>query len=253
MSSFRRGNPFPNWSNIEKQQLAKQSAKMAAARSAARTTLVELRRSRPIPASFRPRLPARAGEMKQVDLPLTTVNMAPVAGTSVTFINGVAPGTAKYQRIGNKVTPQYIDVQLHFNNLNVAANEHFMLKAALIWDRQPTGVLPTFTDIYQDVSATGGTTSSYFAGRNMDTTDRFLTLASDTVMLTAQGAPSGGKHFQTIQWVRPLRGLTQQFKGSDSLLASVATGALYVVLFSSSAGAANCTVVFNTRYKYRDL
>lgn len=248
----RRANPFPNWSNFEKQQLAKQSAKMAAARSAARTTLVELRRSRPIPASFRPRLPARAGEMKQVDIPTTTIGLA--SGTSsFTFLNGVAPGTAKYQRIGNKITPQYIDFQARLTNLNTSTNEHFQLKVSLIWDRQPTGILPIYSDIYQDVTALGATSSDYESGRNMDTTDRFLTLATKDVLLTSQGSASGGKHTELVKFIRPLRGLAQQFKGSDSLLASVATGALYFVVTGASAGALNCSITIDSRYKYRDL
>ena len=78
----------------------------------------------------------------------------------MTFVNGIAPGTAKYQRVGNKVAPAYVDMQLTV--LNNSTTTPLFFKYALVWDKQPTGTLPNYSDIYQNVNAAGTSSTSFF-------------------------------------------------------------------------------------------
>jgi len=236
---------------------AKRYPTMQSNRAAARQAIITAKRQ---PAYSLPaRIPglqamvnrtSRRGEMKQVDINQTTVTLNATT-TSVTFVNGIAPGTAKYQRVGNKVAPAYVDMQL--TALNNSTTTPLFFKYALVWDKQPTGTLPNYSDIYQDVNAAGTSSTSFFAGRNMDTTDRFITIASEDAYMLPTAASSGGKNAIMVRALRSLRGYQQQFKGTDALLGSVGTGALYMVLFANTDGTQTMTVNFDCRYKYTDM
>ena len=248
---------FPDWSTFGAQRDAKWLAKQAAARAAARSAVIQQSRGNflpnRLPVTIPPRMFApRSGEMKSVDIPTTPVTF----NTSTTFwiglLNGVAPGTARYQRVGNKITPQLVDFQAAI--LNNGTTNMPLCRIALIWDKQPTGVLPTIDDIYQNVTALGATHISGWPSRNMNTTDRFFTVASQDFHLLPNSASSGGKHSSNCHFIRSLKHLQQQFKGSDSLLPSISTGALYVVAFAHDAvDGQTVTMYYDSRFKYTDL
>lgn len=251
---------FPNWNTFGVTRDKSWMAKQAANRTAARGLVIQRYRAQNVRMQGPPaRLPVTVntaprravGEMKQVDLNLTTVTINSSGSPSFTLINGVAPGTAKYQRIGNKIQPAFLDLQMFIVNNSTTNNINF--KYALIYDRQPTGTMPTYSDIYQNVNAAGTTSSTILTGRNMDTTDRFLTLASEDILFPAQAASAGGMYTKLVRCIRSMRGLAQQFKGSDALLGSISTGAVYLLMFAATDASNTVTVNFDCRFKYHDL
>ena len=251
---------FPNWNTFGVTRDKAWMARQAAARAAARGTVIQRYRAQNVRMQGPPaRLPVTVnirapGEMKSVDVPDTGVSFNTSTTFSATLLNGVAPGTARYQRVGNKITPQLIDIQGYIQNTSTTAGFVTSARVAVIWDRQPTGTLPTIDDIYQNVSSSGATSTGAWPGRNMNTTDRFLTIASQDYFLHPTVAAAGGKYAYDFHFIRSLKHLAQQFKGSDALLASIATGALYVVAFSHDATDANPTFLhFDARFKYTDL
>lgn len=255
--SSRKYSPFPNWNTLANTQNAKWLAKQAAARAAARSAVVQRARAnvipRRLPITIPPRMFApRPGEMKSVDVPTTGITFNAATTFSVGLLNGVAPGTSRYQRIGNKISPQLVDFQAVMINSGTTADRY--CRIALIWDKQPTGVLPTEDEIYQNVSALGATSTASWPGRNMNTTDRFITVASQDFYLLPNNANSGGRHTYECRFIRPLKHLQQQFKGSDSLLASISTGALYAVAFvHHSTNEQVATMYYDCRFKYTDV
>ena len=82
-----------------------------------------------------------------------------------------------YQRIGNKVTPVSIDSDIIVVNNSTTATSWQAVRVALIWDKQPTGAEPAYADIFKDVNSAGTANSNGFSGRNLYTSDRFLTIA----------------------------------------------------------------------------
>lgn len=252
-----RKSIFPDWTTFGLQRDAKWLAKQAAARAAARSAVVQQARGNflpnRLPITIPPRMFApRSAEMKSVDIPTTPITFNTTTTFCIALLNGIAPGTARYQRVGNKITPQLVDFQAAI--LNNGATYMPLCRIALIWDKQPTGVLPAIDDIYQNVTALGSTYTSGWPGRNMNTTDRFYTVASQDFVLLPSGASSGGKHVYQCHFIRSLKHLQQQFKGSDSLLASISTGALYVVAFVHDATDAQpTTMYYDSRFKYTDL
>ena len=252
-----RKSVFPNWSTYGSQRDTRWLAKQAAARSAARSAVVQKARGNVIPKRLPITIPLRMfaprpGEMKSVDVPSTGIAFNTATTYSIGLLNGVAPGTSRYQRIGNKITPQLVDFQAVM--INSGSTNNPFCRIALIWDKQPTGVLPTVDDIYQNVGALGATSTTAWPGRNMNTTDRFITIASQDFFLLPNNANSGGRHSYECRFIRSLKHLQQQFKGSDSLLASISTGALYAVAFvHNSTDAEPAAMYYDCRFKYTDL
>jgi len=248
--------PIGGWTALSAQSNAKFAAKQTAARNAARSLIVAATRATGatsrLPVTVRmPQRRMRAGENKQVDTNLTTVSLN-ATQTSVVCINGVAQGAANYQRIGNKINPKLSDLSLVMRN--ASTTDETWVRWALIWDSQPpvSGTAPTYDEIYQGVNAAGTTSSVFFANRNMNTTDRFHTIASAETLLLARDSSAGGLYMKDYRSIRPLTGLQQQFRGSTSGAADISTGALYLVLYAPSSATAQVVVSYDHRFKYTD-
>lgn len=242
--SSRKYSPFPNWNTLANTQNAKWLAKQNAARAAARSAVVAKARGNVIPARLPITVPARmfaprSGELKWVDFNSFTNALNSTTGHGY-LLNGVAPGTSKYQRIGNKIRPVSIDCSIMVNNLAGTALKP--IKVVIIWDKQPTGTIPNYTDIYQNVDSSGTTSSTFFAGRNMNTTDRFITLASEDIVITPD--PGSQNYVHVFRMIRSLSGMQQQFKGVDALTASIATGACYLFFRGE------CTISDTVQYQF---
>ena len=106
-----RKSVFPDWSTYGAQRDAKWMAKQAAARAAARSAVLQKARGNFLPERLPITIPTRmfpprTGEMKSVDVPSTGIAFNTATRFSIGLLNGVAPGTSRYQRIGNRITPR---------------------------------------------------------------------------------------------------------------------------------------------------
>lgn len=214
-------------------------------RSAARAAVIAASRG----ASTRGR---HFGEMKHVDVNYAGVTLN-ATSTSVTLLNGVATGVESYNRIGTKIDPYSVYLNFQVTNDSTAAGAWNWLRVSLIWDRQPTGTLPTYSEIFQNVNAAGTTSVAGLVGRNSDTTDRFYTIANKELFLTPKDANSGGRWMQFGSIYKSLKGLKQQFKGTSAAIGSISTGALYLVLAGGSDATNTTTVFTDTRFRYTDI
>ena len=142
------------------------------------------------------RLSPNAPEMKHVDVSLQTTVLTNTNWGTFVLLNGVNQGVANYQRVGNKLSPVSVDVDFFVTNMTTTNFQPFRI--ALIWDKQPKtdGTLPSITDIWADVQSDGVIYCTPLSGRNYQTTDRFVCLASQECYLLANNVNSGGKHTQ---------------------------------------------------------
>ena len=228
---------------------ANRSKQQAMSRASARSKVIA--RSRGAISRYSGR-----GELKTVDVSnnLVTLN---ATNTSVTLINGLAGGTNFYNRIGNKVTPVSIDADIVMINNSTTATSYQLMRAAIIWDKQPTGAVPAYTDIFRNVTADGtATTGAFtegFTGRNMVTTDRFKTIAHFDAVLMPGNAASGSPWVRRFKVFKSLQGYQQQFKADTAAISSISTGACYMVLWAATDNTDTCGVRFDARYRYYDL
>lgn len=220
--------------------------RQAMSRSAARALVIAASRG----ASTRGRT---FGEMKHADVNYGTAITLDDDSTSVTLLNGIASGVESYNRVGARIDPYSVYLNFQATNDSTTAGAWQWLRVALIWDRQPTGTLPTYSEIFKNVNAAGTTSVVGLVGRNGETTDRFYTIANKELYLTPKDANSGGRWMQFGSIYKSLKGLKQQFKGTSAAIGSISTGALYLVLAAGTDATNTVSVWTDTRFRYTDI
>jgi len=198
-------------------------------------------------------------DLKSVDLlGNPAFDNAPAANLSVHLLNGIDCGTSAYNRIGNRVNAHSIRVRWSVV-LTDAVTTATTIRVALIWDRHPNGVLPAFNEIFADTSHLGAVSSGTSTFPNVANLDRFKILRDQFHRLRLRAAVQDvSMPSETIEgdWYVKLAPLVQTFvqDGEDSTIASIKSGAVYLVAFNPThafaAAALSCS--FCARYNFSD-
>lgn len=197
---------------------------------------------------------------------------APTPGTvQILPINLMSAGAGFYQRVGRKINLLSAEVKMNIflSTYSLAgAPTGYMtpgtLRCLLVYDNAPNGVQPILSTILLDQYQTSvGTSTSVHSGLNLNYRDRFtvlrdmrISVPAVNITATGPGAPfasvpvwGGVPVDQTSfrmfhhEFTKKLKGLETIFSRDDSpsTIASISTGALYLVFISDvpSTGAAN--------------
>lgn len=238
------------------------------ARAAARTSAADMSRqayyamrraqtSNRRPADFRP----VGHEIKAVDVAIQNAFRLP-ATNSCNLLNGIQTGAAFFNRVGSRVELKNLHIRGQITNAATATVT--MLRMIVVYDRQPTGALPTVSDLLQSRDQTGAATNPGSAEINLDNRDRFsiirdMQLYAPPVTNTA-GVLTNGPQFpgnDDQQWdvneFIKLRGLGTHYKSSSNpcTIADIATGALYC-FFVTNLSDNTWQFSGNFRLRYRD-
>lgn len=160
-----------------------------------------------------------------------------LAGTySIQLLNGIAQGAGDFNRVGNEcyITTLYCKLSITFPD---STN---MVRTLIVWDRQPNGAVPATADL---LTYTADPVRSYL---NPDSKARFRVLYDKLHCGGANGpvAVAVNKKFKVCK--------STLFKGTADTIASIQTGALYLITMNDSAAVANPNVDYIVRLCYRD-
>lgn len=166
------------------------------------------------------------------------------ADQRVKLLNGIEIGAGPYQRVGNMVQVKEIswDCYVYPNpgGINVLTDA---FKLAIVYDRQPTGSLPTYDDIFQQQFSDGSTDNQPLSPQNVNNIDRFfvfrdmkwtlspmldqeLELGPFPTTVNTYGTAKRG-NMMSDKVLTP--GLTTVFSGSGYGIGDITTGAFYSV------------------------
>lgn len=211
----------------------------------------------PVAGSYRSRVSAQAGmraiglrfmpssgELKGVD---TSLSLNPILSTTNTngsmfTLNLVVPGSGSFNRVGRKIRMASVRLNGLFRMTygpeattnNIAGNQIRML---LVYDRQPSGVLPTFDSMFGLTTQDGTETSTYMAPLRYDNTERFRVLRDvrvcsqvEAVNTTTGTVNSVTQVVEFDEYIK-LGGLETVYSGQSSpqTIADLSSGALYVI------------------------
>lgn len=219
------------------------------------------KRKRPLP-NFTPSIslftaPRRSIEYKQVDVPKASYPLNTTG--AVTLINGLDPGNFPYQFLGRKITLKSVALDWCLTFVRAIGNID-QGRVAIIYDKQPNGILPAIADIFQDIDSTGATSTSAMSGMNLNNGDRFrvicdrrlcLPLINDTAT-TAIAFPSDKNDLAGNVFRKMSMDTTFNLNG-DSTILSIDTGALYLVTFGdTTAGSEGFSLTAKTRVRFTD-
>jgi len=150
-----------------------------------------------------------------------------VAFTGITELNCVAQGATSYNRIGTKILMKSIDFRAIFSMTGSGPTQS-TFRYMIVYDRQPNGAFPAFSDI---LSTNISTAPSFFSGVNMANRSRFIVLRDRIQSLDADGTGTVSvKEFIKTK-------LETQFKTNAGNIGDITTGALYLVAFALTGSA----------------
>lgn len=213
----------------------------------------------------------RVGEVKGLDTDLTITT--PIIATTNTnanafVLNLIGQGTGSFNRVGKKA--RLVSVRLIGNaqyNLAPAATTlnttNAILRMVVVWDKQPSGVLPTFDTIFGTTIQDGTEASNVLAPLRYDNMDRFQVLRDERVSSNSGAVVTGGSgniyaQYFPVDVFIPLRGRETTYNSTSvaPTIADVSTGGLYVFFraTASTDDSADWSIPANTfaRLRYID-
>jgi len=185
-----------------------------------------------------------SGELKGMDTRLTVAG--PVISTVTTnadaiLLNAVEPGNGSYNRIGRKIFAKTARlsglVQFTYSGntttLDIIGN---CMRMVVVWDKQPSGVLPKYDEIFGSTSQDGTETSDVLDNLRYDNTARFQVLRDLKICATPFTTNNLGGTTDLLQnkyhfdEFIDLKNRTTVFSGdSDPVtIADISSGGLYV-------------------------
>lgn len=195
----------------------------------------------------------KAGESKYVDFPFVGVvlddpNLA--TNGNIFCINPMQAGAGFFNRIGRKTKTLSIRVKLQFTHKTTdeTANSTLgqssnMIRYALIYDRENTGVVPTFNAMFAVTDNQGSLATTLSVPLKLQVADRFRVIADEVLVINPIKTPlyvTAATQTQTNYEIHTLdrfydvskREFIQSYQSTTNpaSIADLSSGAIYLVL-----------------------
>lgn len=184
--------------------------------------------------------PTRKQEIKSLDL--TFVSSAILATGGIQLLNGVGIGDNTNEREGKAIQSMFVKLSMNvFNNTNCFGETY---RIYLVWDKQPNGVVATWTDIFvnnADPTIQKQTTKQRYSV--LKEWKGVITSNQVSGLSVAQNAAI--QHDATI----PMKKISM-YTGTGTSIASIQQGALYLCAISRNT-LVNITV--SSQFGYIDI
>lgn len=216
------------------------------ARTSAFRSIAAATRTSRMSGRYNRRVSVRAGASREtgfVDVASATYGLDTTG--SVTLLNTVAQGASVSQRVGKKIMLKSLQARgVMQNNATALLNDVAFL---IVYDKRPTGALPSVTDILVSASAQ--------AFNNDANSGRFNILKRCDSNLVGNGTAAGNLTESTLRdadFFLDLKGRATVYKAAGTgAIADIEEGALYLVTVGGNAAgtsAASLVVAFRTRF-----
>lgn len=211
-----------------------------------------------------------AGELKGVDLDLPTgavsANISDSSGFYVPQLCNM--GTGSYNRVGRKQFLHSIRISgavfwLSKQDSGGSVTYPNRLRMALVWDKQPSGALPVYSDIFAVTTADGTTTPFFSANQNYANTGRFHVIRDKWITFnpvsgSAASATTGVVEQRQVDMFVKLNKETvysgNTVPPSGPTISDISSGALYLIVkagYNNAENYVDCTNL-KCRVRYTD-
>lgn len=231
------------------------------------------------------RIPATSGmlgksivEIRGVDIPKATYNFNTFNDDNSagwTLMNAIQQGDAFYQRDGNKINMRNIHLRgyLHPRVTSPTGEDEYVsspgkIRMIIVYDRQPTGAVPTNGDLLRSHDQSGSASTSDCSEINLNNRDRWAILRDKEWFIPSFTYKTSTREFTgahalgyvgmedpyCVNEFIKLKDLGVTYKGNATpmTVAHVSTGAVWMVLLKSGT---NVHMAFEGgwRIRYSDL
>jgi len=250
----------------------RQAPKYRGPRSLATYRRAQAGRNRAAAMAYRRRAPilVSTGELKGMDTELT---LNPIISTTSTnassfTLNLVRTGNGAWARIGRKIRMKSVRLTgalqcTYGPEATTGALLPNSTRMVVVYDKQPSGTLPTFDTIFGHTVQDGTESSGFRDALRFDNTERFIVLRDKICDFVPQAQNQEGGTTDTISQIASfdeyinLKGLPAQYSGESEpmTIADISSGALYVFFRSATNASATLVQVKSTstaRLRYTD-
>jgi len=204
------------------------------------------RQSRAIQPKFK-RVAASSAELKFKD---TTKALTAIASAGTIFndtLNGLSEGNTDSTRVGNRITVKSVMLR---GKATVAPSNDFgnakqTVRIIVYLDRQANGATAAVGDILAS--------ADYRSFNNLDNSDRFRTLAEETIDLVATGAAATGAAFSFSGdtksfFLKAKLNLDFKYKGNAGTVADLSGNNIGVLVIGETDGLGTLGYIARVRY-----
>lgn len=124
------------------------------------------------------------GATPPASLAYTTINNNPSMVTAI-CLNTMVRGFGNGNMTGNKITVKRVSYRYGINPVALTFGQ--CIRVVLVWDKQPNGNLPIWTDVFDD-AGTGVGSDFVLSHINIDKRRRFVVLKDDNFPIPGDGA-----------------------------------------------------------------
>lgn len=214
----------------------------------------------------------QAPSLKGMDTNIGTLGALVLATTNtngqILPLNLIQPGTASYNRIGRKVKLRSVRLEgtIEWRYTDNASGLYGgnVLRYTLVWDKQPSGAIPTFADIFGQTSQNATETAAWNDHLRFDNTERFTVIRDKKIVCNPMSNPQStgaGADFvfqrKTFKaYVKLPEMCITNFSGQSSpcTISDISSGALYIIYraFKNDSDNAFEVITSHARLRYVD-
>lgn len=206
-----------------------------------------------------PRSRGTRQEIKTVDL--APANYACDTTGTVTALNLMEAGADYNNRVGRRIAMKSLYLRGQFVAEGSPANQSYC-RIIIVYDAQPNGSLPAWSDVVLSQTQVVGTTSStVFDQINLNNRDRFKIVADITRVMpytnnggTAIGPDAPHAKEQEVLEYRKLGGLETIYKNSSSpgVIGDISSGSLIMLTFGNQPSPDGWSFSGSVRVRFQD-
>jgi hypothetical protein len=213
------------------------------------------------------RLPARPGELKGVDVDISTSGVVATTNTNgnAVLINAIGPGSGSWERIGRRVHMKSLRL---FGSITYAYQYDVdpklygdVVRMVVVYDSQANGsTIPTWQDIFGVTRPNGTEVSEVLAPVRYDNSDRFKIIKDCRFDFNPETLPSASatdvvmyRNFDEYLTI-PAAAAETLYSGQTSppTTADISTGALYVFYRHLNSNNSFVSVDASSRLRFTD-
>jgi len=181
------------------------------------------------------------------------------------ILNSPKLGSDFYNRIGNKISMKSVRVRIQLTDLatNTGTAGSMFVRILIFYDRQTNGLVSALSELLASTNNTGGVNTDRMGGINIANAERYLILRDEIIPIFSNRNGSTDAPYQLytamidgtqknyFDFFIKLKGLETRFLNNDGDEGSIATGGLFLYVFSNVATGGGDTVPLSAYYNAR--
>jgi len=195
-------------------------------------------------------------EKKVVDIVYATYAVEET-GTVLTLLNGCAPGSQNFNRIGRKINMKSLQIRgmIYNTDLSVGAR---LIRMIVVYDKQANGTAPTYANIVTSNDISGATSSTAYDMVNLNNRERFEIIRDKCWVFgplqnTTDQSLAGDSQVACLNEFIPLKNRQTIYNaGAAGTVGDIASGSLYVFWIANTANATGSSVQCSYRMRFVD-